>query len=81
MLCKKGDLKNFLRFTDKHKKQSPGGVQSKDVPINFAKFTEKRLCWSLFFNKVAGWKPVTVRSSLWRCSVKRGVLKEAHTGV
>ena len=37
--------------------------------------TEKHLCRSLFFNKVAGWKLETVRSSQWRCSVKRGVFK------
>ena len=37
--------------------------------------TEKPLCRSLFLNKVAGWKPKTVRSSHWRCSVKKGVLK------
>ena len=48
---------------------------SKHVLNNFAKFTEKCLCWSLFFNKVAGWKLETVRSSHWRCSVKKVVLK------
>ena len=31
----------------------------KDVLKNFAKFG-KHLCWSLFFNKVAGWKPPTL---------------------
>ena len=81
VLYKRGDLKNFSRFTYKHKKQSPGGVLSEDVLKNFAKFTEKCLCWSLFFNKVAGLKPETDRSSHWRCSVKRGVLKKGHTGV
>ena len=30
-----------------------------DVLKNFAKFG-KHLCWSLFFNKVAGWKPPTL---------------------
>ena len=49
------------------KKQPSGGVLSKDVPTNFAKFTD--LCRTLF-NKVAGWKPETARSSLWRCSIK-----------
>ena len=39
---------------------------------NFAKFTEKYLCRNLFFNKVPGWKPETVRSSQWICSVKQG---------
>ena len=43
--------------------------------INFEIFTEKQFCWSVFFNKVAGWTPETVCSSLWRCSVKKGVLK------
>ena len=27
---------------------------------NFAKFTEKHLCQSLFFNKVAGLRPATL---------------------
>ena len=78
VLCKRGDLKNLSKFTDKHKKQSSAGVLSKDVFKNFAKFTEKHICRSLFFNKVAGWKPETVRSSLWRCSVKKVVLKKMH---
>ena len=30
----------------------------KDVRINFAKFTRKHLCQSLFLNKVAGLKPM-----------------------
>ena len=63
VLYKRGDLKNFSRSTDKHNKQSPWGVLSKDVLKNFAKFTGKHLCWSLLFNKVAGWEPETVRSS------------------
>ena len=63
MVYKRGDLKNFYRFTDKHKRQSSVGVLPKDVLITFLKFTEKHLSWSLFFNKVAGWKPETVRSS------------------
>ena len=32
----------------------------KDVPRNFAKFTGKHLCQSLFFNKVAVLRPVTL---------------------
>ena len=71
----KGCLKNFIKFTDKHKKQSSGGVLSKDVHKNVAKFTENHLCRSLFFNKVTGGKAKTVRSSHWRCSVKKGFLK------
>ena len=41
----------------------------------FVKFTEKNLCRSLFCNNVAGWKPKSVKSSHWRCSIKEGVLK------
>ena len=35
-------------------KQSPEVFRKKSVLRNFAKFTEKHLCQSLFFNKVAG---------------------------
>ena len=56
-----------------HKKQSSGQVLSKGVLKKFAE-KEKHFCGSLFFNKVANWKPETVRSSHWRCSVKKGVL-------
>ena len=73
MLHKRGDLKNFSKFTDKHKKQPSGGVLSRDVLKKFANFTDKYLCPSLFFNEVEGWKSETVRSSHWRCSVKKGV--------
>ena len=72
VLYKRGNLNHFSKFTDKHKKQSSGGLLSKDNLKNFAKLTEKNLWWSLFFNKVAGWKPKNVRSSHWRCSVKKG---------
>ena len=74
---KRSVLKNFSKFTDKHKEQSSGGVLSEEKMLlkNFAKFTEKRLCRSLFSDKVASWKPETVRSSHWRCSVKQGLLK------
>ena len=67
VLYKRDVLKNFSKFTDKLKKQSSGGVLSKDVLRNFSKFTKKHLCRDLFFNKVAGWKPETVRISHWRC--------------
>ena len=75
LLYKKGFLKNSSKFTNKHKKQSSGVVMSKDILTNFAKFTGNHLCQSLFFNKVAGWRPEAVRSSHWRCSAKQGVLK------
>ena len=51
-------------------------VKRKDVLENFAKFTEKHYCRSLFYNEVAGWKTEPFRSSHWRCSVKQGVLKK-----
>ena len=37
MLYKKGVLKNFSKFTNKHKKQSSEGVLSKNVLKNLAK--------------------------------------------
>ena len=38
----------------------------KGVPKNFAKFTGKHLCQSLFFNKVAGlWPATLLRKRLW----------------
>ena len=67
---KRGNVKNFSKFTDEYKKQSSGDVLSREVLTNFGKFTCKHLCWSLFFNKVAGWKTETVRRSHWRCSVR-----------
>ena len=36
----------------------------KAVPWNFGKFTEKQLCWILFFNKKRDWDSNTSRS-LW----------------
>ena len=56
LLSKRGFLKNS-KFSDKHKEQSSGSVQSKDVLKNSVKFTGKHLCRILLFNKVAGWKP------------------------
>ena len=80
-LYKRGDLNNFSKFSDKHKKQSSVGALSKDALKIFAKFTEKHLCRSLFFNKVADWKPQNVRISHWRCSVKAGVFLKRRAGV
>ena len=44
-------------------------IKKKGALKNFAKFTEKHLCQSLYFNKVAGLRPVTlVKKRLWhRC--------------
>ena len=75
LLYKRGFLKNYSKFSDKHKEHSSGGVQSKDVLKNSVKFTEKYLCRILLFNKVAGWKPETDRSSRWRFFLKQVVFK------
>ena len=42
VLYKKGDLKNFSKFTDKE--QSSQGVLSKDVIKKSAKVTDKHFC-------------------------------------
>ena len=63
VLYKRNVLKNFLKLTDKLKKQSSGDVLSKDVLKNLAKFTEKHLSENIFFNKDADWKPETLRNS------------------
>ena len=47
---------------------------SKNILKSFSKLREKHICHSLFFNKVAGWKPKSVGSSRWTCSVKKDVL-------
>ena len=52
---------------------------SKDVLKSSGKFTDKHLCRSLLLNKVAGWKPETVKGSHWRCSVNYvGGFEKAH---
>ena len=63
VLYKRGDLKNFSKFTDKHRKQSSGDILSKDVLKSFAKFTGKQFFVRSSFDNVAGWKLETVRSS------------------
>ena len=42
-------LQTVSKFSDKHKKQSSGGVLSKDVLKNFVKFTEKNIFAGFFF--------------------------------
>ena len=44
----------------KTRRSCPDVFYKKDVLRNFAKFTEKHLCQSLFFNKVAGLRPATL---------------------
>ena len=43
MLYKRGVLKNFPKFSDKHKKQLFRAVLTKDVLKNFGKFKEKTI--------------------------------------
>ena len=60
-----GNLNNLAR----HRSSRPGVFCKKGVLRNFAKFTGKHLCQSLFFNKVAGLRPATLlKKRLWhRC--------------
>ena len=41
-------------------KQEPDVFRKKGVLRNFTKFTRKRLCQSLFFNKIEGLRPATL---------------------
>ena len=52
-----------------YKSSRPEVFYKKGVLRNFAKFTGKHLCQSLFFNKVAGLRPATLlKKRLWyRC--------------
>ena len=51
-----------LLFKSSHKRYAI----KKDVLRNFAKFTGKHLCQSLFFNEVAGLRPETLsKKKLW----------------
>ena len=53
VLYKRGDLKNFSKFSHKYKKQSSESVLSKDVLKNFTKFTEKNMfCGVSFLTKL-----------------------------
>ena len=46
--------------------QSPDVFFKKGVPENFAEFTGKHLCQSLFFNKVASLRPaILLQKRLW----------------
>ena len=54
VLYKRGVLKNYSKFTDKHKTQSSAGARLKNVLKNFAKFTEKKSLSESLFNKDGG---------------------------
>ena len=41
------------------KESFEGGIYEKGVLKNIVKFARKHLCWDLFFNNIAGWKPTT----------------------
>ena len=65
-LYKRGVLKHFLKFSKKHKKQSPGGVKRC--------YQKKHLCRSLLFNKIGdlNWQSCSLKlaetatgDSLW----------------
>ena len=54
----------------------------KDVLRNFAKFTGKHLCQSLFFNKVAGLRPATLlKKRLWHRSFHANFAKFLRTPI
>ena len=54
MLCERSVLRNFSKFTDKHMKQSSGGVLSKEKMFLkfFCKIHRKTFCGVFFLNKV-----------------------------
>ena len=64
-------VKKFLNssFLALLRRSRPEVLCKKGVLGNFAKFTGKHLCQSLFFNKVAGLRPATLlKKRLWhRC--------------
>ena len=59
----------FKVFLLKFQKQPPEVFYKKSVLRNLTKFTGKHLCQSIFFNKIAGLRPVTLlKKRLWhRC--------------
>ena len=76
MLYNRSALKNVLKFTDKHKKQSSSGVLPKEQN------SQKNIFPGVsFLNKLAGWKPEMFRSSHWIFSVEQGALKGALSGL
>ena len=57
---------NFGVFSVCHRNSRPEMFCEKGVLRNFAKFTGKHLCQSLFFNKVAGLRLATLlKKRLW----------------
>ena len=59
--------RNFLSSQKQSRSSHRRCYLRKGFLRNFAKFTGKHLCQSLFFNKVAGLRPATVlKKRLWR---------------
>ena len=52
VLYKRGVLKNFSKFSNKHKEQSSEGVLSKDVLKNFEKLTKNIFAGVSFLTKL-----------------------------
>ena len=50
--CKRGVLKNFSKFPDKHKNQPSAGILLKGVPKHFAKLAEKTSLLEAFLIKL-----------------------------
>ena len=64
---------NLFKVNNKDARTAPMSLSHHTVMTliilkrNFAKFTEKHLCQSLFFNKVAGLRPATLlKKRLWQ---------------
>ena len=53
-------IKNYVPNPERQKQPPVMFYEKKNVLRNFAKFTEKHLCHSLFFNKVAGLRTATL---------------------
>ena len=62
---------HFVEIFAGYRSSRPEVFCKKDVLQNFAKFTGKHLCLSLFFNKVADLRPaILLKKRLWhRCFV------------
>ena len=77
MLYKRNFLKNFSKFTHKHKKQSSGGVLSKEKMFsNILQNSQKNIFAGVsFLIKLQAGNLKTFRSSHWRCFVTQGALK------
>ena len=63
LLCLFLFLNHFQIRKSVKQKQPPEILFKKGVLRNFAKFTGKHLCQSLFFNKIAGLRPILKKLS------------------